>query len=496
MTEKFDVIIIGTGAGGGTAGYQFAKAGKKVLFIERGPLFDQTTLFQDEQAMLVDRAAGDDRRFVFDGVSERPFTGGVVGGSTSLYGACLMRPGPSDFIPEKYYGHCLPDNFKEWPVGYDALEPFYTMAENIYGVTGENNAAAPFLNHRKTPYPASPLPLHETNRDLARMLTSRGLNPFVLPLGIDPDLCRQCPTCPGYFCPTPARASSYERCIKPAIENHGAILWDKTEVTSVHVKGSTIRRLCLERASETVEVQGDLVILAAGAMGSPVFLQQHDLAGQNDLVGRNFMFHLGVIFTALSLSPTGAGKNFIKQLGITDFYIGHRPEPHKLGYVQQLPMPGILSIQEQIPFKIPKKILETVLYHNITFAGAIEDLPQMGNRVVLKNGRINVSHQYHPYDVFRAKILKRKFGAVMRKIPKSLSFSFIAHREKLHTAHQVGTCRFGRNPQTSVLDPFCRVHHLDNLYVTDGSFMPSSLGVAPALTIMANALRVAHHLLT
>jgi choline dehydrogenase-like flavoprotein len=203
------------------------------------------------------------------------------------------------------------------------------------------------------------------------------------------------------------------------------------------------------------------------------------------------MFHLGVIFSALGPRKTGAGKTFVKQLGITDFYFSKNAGKHKLGYIQQLPIPGVLTMQEQLPIPAPKWLLNPILTRNITFAGAIEDLPQSSNRVTVRNGEISISHRYHPYDIHRAGLLKKAFLPAMRRIPGTLAGAIIAKDEKLHVAHQVGTCRFGNDPKTSVLDRNCRLHHMDNLFVLDGSFMPTSLGVAPALTIMANSLRVA-----
>jgi len=175
---------------------------------------------------------------------------------------------------------------------------------------------------------------------------------------------------------------------------------------------------------------------------------------------------------------------------ITDLYLSDDAEPHKLGYIQQLPIPGVLTMQVQLPVFLPRRLLEPALTRNITFVGAIEDLPQPSNRVARRSGQITISHRYHPYDHYRGQRMKKGFLSAMRRISNSLAFAMIAKNEKLHVAHQVGTCRFGNDPATSALDKNCRHHHLDNLYVLDGSFMPTSLGVAPALTIIANALRV------
>jgi choline dehydrogenase-like flavoprotein len=488
--DHFDAVVIGTGAGGGTAGFKLAALGKRVLFVERGPSFDDTTAFQDERAMHIEKRASDTRFFNFGSLRDRAFIGGVAGGSTRLYGACLMRPGPSDFTPGKYYNGHLDRSQWEWPVAYEEMAPFYTEAEDLYRVAGRWDQAAPHLMSRDRAYPSEPLPLHATNAALQTHFEEAGLRPFALPMGIDADTCRDCPTCPGYICPSKARASALTRCIDPAVSHHGANLLTKTEVVRVHTRGQKIVGLDLENSHGTRQVTADLFILSGGAIGSPAFLISHGLTGGNDLVGRNYMFHLGVIFTALSARRTGAGESFIKQLGITDFYLTEDAVPHKLGYIQQLPIPGVLTMKEQLPVPVFEGILRIVLARNITFAGAIEDLPQATNRVTVQNGEISIHHRYHPYDLHRAGLLKKAFLPAMRRIPGRLAGALIAGKEKLHVAHQVGTCRFGNDPETSVLDRNCRLHHMDNLYVLDGSFMPTSLGVAPALTIMANSLRV------
>lgn len=490
LADHYDVIVIGTGAGGGTAGYKLASLGKHVLFVERGKLFDDAAAFQDEQAMQIDKRASDNRCIDFGEITSRAFIGGVVGGSTALYGGCLMRPGLSDFTPGRYYGHQLDRKLWEWPVAYEEMAPYYDEAEELYRVAGINRQSTPHLKERDKPYPATPLPLHPTNIALQEGFTHAGLHPFILPMGIDPEACEQCAACPGYICPCDARASSLNRCISPAVKHHNADLVVQTEVESVHTRGRLVTGLVLKNSSGHYRVTTSQLIVACGAIGSPVFLKQHRLTGGNDIIGRNYMFHLGVICSALCARPTGAGRTFIKQLGLTDFYFSKEDGNHKLGYIQQLPIPGILTMRSQLPFPVPHRLLESAYLRNITFAGAIEDLPQATNRVSLKSKGITIHHRYHAYDIFRAKLLKKEFMPFMRQIPSSISMGLIAKKEKLHVAHQVGTCRFGDDPAMSALDRNCRLHHMDNIHVLDGSFMPTSLGVAPALTIMANALRV------
>ncbi len=491
LSNRYDAVVVGTGAGGGTAGFRLASRGKRVLFVERGPLFDHRAVFQDERAMQIEKRAADNRIIDFGAMRDRAFIGGIAGGSTALYGACLLRPGQSDFSPGQYYGRYIDRSLWDWPVPYDTLAPFYAEAENLYAMAGLSGQAVPFLQRRSSAYPGVPLPLHPTNRMLQNHFRKLGLHPFVLPMGIDPRCCTRCPTCPGYICPHQARASSLDRCVAPAMADYHADLCTETEVVAVHTRGRRVTGLELCGRNGSFRVAADLLILAAGAIGTPVFLMQHGLTGGNANIGCNYMFHLGVIFVALRVRPTGAGESFLKQLGLTDYYIHRSGVPHKLGYIQQMPIPGVLTMAGQLPFPLPGRLLQMALARNITFAGAIEDLPQASNRVMVRGGGIAIRHRYHPYDIYRARLMRNSFGAVMRRIPASVSFSMIAGHEKLHTAHQVGTCRFGNDPRSSALDRDCRLHHMDNLYVADGSFMPTSLGVAPALTIIANALRVA-----
>ena len=490
--SHWDAVIIGTGAGGGAAGSKLASRGRRVLFLERGLLFSDRRAFQDEQAMLMELRAADDRMHDFDGVRKPPFTGGAAGGSTLLYGACLMRPAPSDFVPGEWYGDWIDPAIRRWPVEYEEFEPWFTEAEDLLQVAGDHSEKPPHIPRRPTDYPRVPMPLHPFNRRFRDHLIRSGLHPFQLPLGIDPDTCDKCPTCPGYICPTPARATSMNRCIEPAVHRHGAALWTGVEIAAVELNRRKIVAVHVKSGTHRVPVTriaADHFILAAGAIGSPVFLMQHGLTGDNPMIGRNYMFHLGVLFTLTGFRSTGSGDTFVKQLGISDFYIHNG---HKLGYIQQLPIPGPLTLRAELPGRLPVPValLNAVIRRNVTFAGAVEDLPQPENRIMLKNGTITVHHRYHAYDLFRAKQMKRGFGQRIQFSTAGLGIGVVAGTEKRHVAHQVGTCRFGNDPKTSVLDRNCRVHHLDNLYIVDGAFMPTSLGVGPALTITANGLRV------
>ena len=207
------------------------------------------------------------------------------------------------------------------------------------------------------------------------------------------------------------------------------------------------------------------------------------------------MYHAGVLSVGIFPRPTGGASKFIKQLGWTDDYFGTKDFPHKLGYVQSLPIPGPLSMKNESPVPIPLGLANFIYKRAFAFAATVEDLPQPENRVEFRKGKIHLRHKFHQYDLFRSNYLKRRLKKIMRKCGAAFVIGASAEQDDTHTAHQVGTCRFGKNPDTSVLDTKCRLHGYDNAFVIDGSFMPTSLGVGPALTIIANSLRVSDYII-
>ncbi|NJL82194.1 MAG: GMC family oxidoreductase [Chloroflexaceae bacterium] len=150
-----------------------------------------------------------------------------------------------------------------------------------------------------------------------------------------------------------------------------------------------------------------------------------------------------------------------------------------------------LSVQQSFGFPFPGAIAKFLFPRTLAITGIVEDLPQPSNRVEVDNkGKVRLTHRFHPYDVYRSRYYMGQLRRVFRHAGAIFTYSSTGERDDVRTSHQVGTTRFGRDPQTSVLDPDCRLHDQDNVFVVDGGFMPNSLGVSPALTIMANALRV------
>ncbi|MCB2212729.1 GMC family oxidoreductase [bacterium] len=497
----YDIIVIGSGAGGGTAAWALSRGGKRVLLLERGPRFEDPEAMQDEAETLIRMRPYENRDIWMNEKRRRLYVGGVSGGGTSLYGAALLRPSPEDFHPGRYYSRYIPRQQWDWPIAYDDLAPYYEQAEDLYGVAA--SAADPLLHlgQREKPFPQQPDPLVPISKWIARGVQRRGYHPFRLPLAIDRATCLRCPSCPGYLCPTGARASSLNRCIDPAIRDHGLEVWNDTEAERLLYQrnGSTDARVTgvrVTRNGETREVTAEKVVVAAGAIGTPVLLTRSSLGARSGQLGRNYMYHDGGIAAGVYYHPTGAGDKFGKQIGFTDLYFGTSEFPFKLGYAQVLPVPGPKTIQAMLPFPLPDRVARWAHARIITLAGSVEDLPQATNRIQLRrNGSIIINHKFHPFDRLRSNFYKREVTKIMYAAGAQFVVGATGEADETHTAHQVGTARFGTDPEFAVLDRNNRIYGTQNAYVVDGSFMPTSLGVGPALTIIANSLRVSDHIL-
>lgn len=495
----YDAVVIGSGAGGGTAAHRLVQAGWRVLVLERGGALDDTERMQDEQAMLIDRIASDDRGIAINGRAERPFVGSVLGGGSRLYGGVLLRPAQADFMPGRAYGERIPRAIWEWPIDYPSLEPYYEQAEDLYDVCGDASQAVPHLETRARPYsrPAPPRsPLHDR---LERGFIRRRGSVFRLPLAIDFDRCLRCTGCPGFGCPVDARASSAS--LLGASRSGRGSLEVRTGCEATELlgaRGRMTRVRALDRARGTsFEASAGQFLVAAGALGTPALLLRSGLDGISDQLGRNHMCHLGAVALSVFRGGLDAPAATLKQIGSTALYQGARAFPHKLGYAQLAPVPGPRTLAQEAPLPLPPALARWLASRAVLLAGAVEDLPRPENRVRLaEHGprnplAIRLDRRFDAYDIERGRWMARRMAGWMRAAGASLAIPHVAHRDRLHLAHQVGTARFGREPRHSVLDPSCRLHDCENVHVVDGSFMPTSLGVGPALTIMANALRVA-----
>jgi choline dehydrogenase-like flavoprotein len=491
MQYDCDAIVVGGGAGGATFAYACARAGKSVMLLERGRKGIADAPAQNEQATLVDKNPYDDRPIEVNGAAKRLYMGGVLGGGTALFGGALLRPSRDDFHPGKYYGERIPKAIWDWPIDYGELEPYYDEAEQLYGVAGSPDDDFGPLRKPRRGYPQQPLPVHPINEKLIGANRSNGLRPFRLPLAIDPARCLRCSACAGYLCPTDARSSSAQL-VERAVA-HGMPLRIVTnlevERLLVEEKGNVGGVCVRDRDSgERTIMRARKYVLAAGAIGSAIILLRSGAGGP--LVGLHYMLHLSPIAVGIFSRPHGADESFIKQVGFADYYFGSKDFAHKMGLVQSLPLPGPLLMAKMSPW-LPRFVLRFLRRRMLPLAGIVEDLPDPANRVTCAvDGQPRLEHRFSSYDQERG----RQLGRLMAGILKSAGAVVRVARQFAsdeHVAHQCGTLRFGNDPAHAVLAPDCRMFMHPNVFVVDGGFFPTSLGVGPALTIMANSLRVA-----
>ena len=507
----YDVIIIGTGAGGGTLAYQLAPSGKKVLLVERGDYVRREKDNWSSRAVNVEakyhtKESWRDK----DGQPLHPHTNYYVGGNTKFYGAALFRLRQQDFGELTHEGGLSP----AWPLAYDELEPYYTKAEYLYQVHGERGAD-PTEPWASAPY-RFPAVQHEPriqqlNDDLARC----GLQPFHVPLGIMLDesnprasRCIRCETCDGFPCLLHAKSDAQVICVDPALEHPNVTLLTNARVTRLltSTSGRSVSAVEVEHGLDKVKdvFTADIVVSSCGAINSAALLLRsannrhpNGLANSSDVVGRHYMGHINSVLLAISRTPNATV--FQKTLAVNDFYLGDDEFPYPMGHISFVGKLDGVALSAGAPAVVPGMTLDLMAKHSLDFWLTSEDLPDPDNRVTLdRDGNIVLS--YTPNNGAGHKRLIRRLEHLLQHldmhphlVPRNL---FVGNRIPLAgVAHQNGTIRFGRDPRTSALDVNCKAHDLDNLYVVDGSFFPSSGAVNPALTIMANALRVGDHLL-
>jgi len=507
----YDVIIIGSGAGGGTLAYHLAPSGKKILIVERGDYVRREKDNWSSRAVNVDakyhtREQWQDR----DGRPLHPHTNYYVGGNTKFYGAALFRLRRQDFGEIAHHGGRSP----AWPISYDDLEPYYTKAEHLYQVHGEHGAD-PTEPWASAPY-RYPAVQHEPRiQQLSDDLSRRGLRPFHVPLGIMLDeanpaksRCIRCDTCDGFPCLVQAKSDAQVVCVDPALAHPNVSLMTNAKVTRLltSASGREVIGVEVERGvDKTTEViGGDIVVSSCGAINSAALLLRsrsdrhpNGLANASGVVGRHYMGHVNSVLLAISKKPNATV--FQKTLAVNDFYFGDEAFPYPMGHISFVGKFDGVTLSAGAPAIVPGMTLDLMAKHSLDFWLTSEDLPDPDNRVTLdREGNIVLSYTPNN-DAGHRRLIKTLEGLLQHLdmhphlVPRNL---FVGNRIPLAgVAHQNGTVRFGHDPATSALDASCKAHDVDNLYVVDGSFFPSSGAVNPALTIMANALRVGDHLL-
>jgi choline dehydrogenase-like flavoprotein len=511
--DAYDVIIIGTGAGGGTMARHLAPSGKKILLLERGdwlPREPQNWLAQD---VFVDgRYVSEDTWYDEKGKPFQPQIHYFVGGATKLYGAALYRLRAEDFGDLEHHDGLSP----AWPISYDELEPYYTKAEEMYEVHGARGED-PTEPHASAPYPY-PAVSHEPRiQQLSDDLEAAGYRPFHAPCGILLDesnppysTCVRCANCDGFPCPVHAKADAEVMGVRPALEHPNVTLLTNAKAVKLETNdaGTAVTGVVVARNGDTERYAADIVVVSCGAANSARLLLESatdkhpsGLANGSDQVGRNFMFHDSRAVLALSReeNPTV----YQKTLGLNDFYFKSDDFDYPLGNIQMVGKSQAPMFRGEKPGETrlsPEWTLERVARHAIDFWLSTEDLPRSDNRVsVDRDGKLTLAYSETNAEA-KARLYER-FKSILGKLdmnPGHLFHRFAYMKNDIPAAgcaHQAGTCRFGANPASSVLNTDCRAHEVDNLYVVDTSFFPSIGAVNPALSAMANSIRVGDHLL-
>jgi len=515
--NHYDVIIIGSGAGGGTLAYKLARTGKKILLLERGGYVPREKDNWNPRAVnLEGKYQTKERWHDKDGRELHPHTNYYVGGNTKFFGAALFRLRKEDFGEIRHHGGMSP----AWPISYDDMEPYYTEAERLYHVHG-NRGEDPTEPPARSCYP-HPAVSHEPRiQQLCDDFARLGLQPFHTPLGVMLDeknprasKCIRCETCDGFPCLIYGKSDAQVCAVDPALQHSNVTLMTNAYVERLETDpaGRAVTKLIVKLDGKREELSADIVVSSCGAINSAALLLRsandkhpRGLANGSDTVGRHYMGHVNSVLMALSKCPNPT--IFQKSLSVNDFYFGAPGWNYPMGHISFVGKLDGETLKGGAPAFAPGWTLELMAKHSLDFWLTSEDLPDPNNRVTVdENGGIVLA--YKPNNEEGHKRLINKLKELMQQQRKCKVHGhecheglfarnvFVGQRIPLAgVAHQVGTVRFGNDPKTSAIDVNCKAHELDNLYVVDGSFFVSSGAVNPALTIMANALRVGDHLI-
>jgi choline dehydrogenase-like flavoprotein len=428
MASSYDAIVIGSGAGGGTLALQLAKAGKRILILERGPFMPQEKLNWDTSAVFLDNRYHTKEQWQDkEGKPLHPQQAYFVGGQTKVYGAAMFRMRAEDFGEIRHQGGISP----AWPITYADMEPFYTKAEELYHVHGDLGSAPavpggfgsefdptePF-HSKRYPYPALANEPHmQLVEDEVRKL---GVHTFPVPLGLkrneaDPlkSKCVRCDTCDGYPCLVHAKSDADINCVREILALPNVTLMTNARVTRLVTNASGTAVVAAEvihaaggrafgggadglevdaTGGKAVQYKADIFCVCAGAINSSVLLlasandkHPNGLANGSDQVGRNFMFHQADAMLAISTSRNEDA--YTKTWGSNEFYLRDTDEsyPYPLGQVQPVGSFHHEMMKGDAPPLTPGFLLEGMKHHAVPWWLMTEDLPAAENRVTLHN---------------------------------------------------------------------------------------------------------------
>ena len=513
MDKRYDVIIIGSGAGGGTLAKQLAPSGKNILILERGDWLKREAENWDATAVFgQNRYVSPDTWYDRNGRPFQPQVHYFVGGATKMFGAALYRLRREDFGELRHHDGISP----AWPITYEDLEPYYTKAEQMYhvhGLRGRDPTEPP----ASAPYPYEPVSNEPRIQQLFDDLTAAGYHPFPAPCAVMMNernmaysTCIRCQTCDGFPCLVHAKSDAEVVAVRPALEFPNVTLFRNAKALKLETNadGTAIAEVVAEVGGEREVFRGDIVVVSCGAANTAKLLlmsandkHPNGLANGSDQVGRNYMFHNSQAVLAVSREPNTT--IFQKTISLNDFYFGMDGFEYPMGNIQMIGKSLGPMYRGEKPLEtalLPMGLLGDLAHHAVDFWLSTEDLPDPENRVTVDSTG-NLTLSYTPNNQVSQQKLYEKLKSMLNHLgmhPNHLIPRNIYMKTDIAIAgcaHQAGTCRFGTDAKNSVLDPNCKAHELDNLYVVDTSFFVSIGALNPSLTAIANAIRVGDHLL-
>lgn len=478
--------------------HALSSTGARILILERGDFVPQEAENWDPEAVWKKlRYRARDRWLDERGREWTPYTHYGVGGNTKFWGSVLYRLRREDFEEMPHADGVSP----AWPIRYEALAPYYDRAERLYHVRGQDGFDP--TEPPRGPYPYAPVPHAPAMAELVEKLRAQGLHPSPLPLGLlrpgEEDGCILCNTCNSFACKLHAKSEADVCCVRPALAYPNVTLWTCAFARRLMTdpSGRRVTSVEVERHGERLTVSAPVIVVSCGAVNSAALLlrsktDRHPdgLANSSGFVGRRYMAHLATMmqgFHPFRLNTTV----FQKTVAINDFYLRGPRTPFPLGQIQSQGRTHGVMAQTAYPW-IPLWPYEQWVARGVDWLAMSEDLPRDDNRVTVEaDGRIRL--QYRPNNLVPHRMLVRETKRLLRRLG---FWVVMTHSHgRTNTTHQCGTLCFGTDPRTSVLDPWCRTHDIENLFVVDASFFPSSAAVNPGLTIAAQALRTADHLI-
>jgi len=513
VPEYYDVIVIGSGAGGGSLAYTVADSGKRFLLLERGSYLPREPANWDASQVFVDgRYISKDTWYDADGSPFQPQVHYFVGGATKLYGAALYRLGPRDFGELRHVdGASL-----AWPVSYDDFEPYYTRGRVAVSGPRQPRRRSHGGSLEEAVSMAGRVP-RAAHSAVARGTTKRWLPP--VPRAVW-HLARRGRSAEQWMrslrdvrrVPVPcAREVDAETiAVRPLLGRPNVRLLVDAEVTSLETdaSGRQVTQVVVSRHGDRRSTRSmsswyrPARRTAQRSCCAPrTTAIPNRLANGSDQVGRDCMYHNSKAVVALTTERNDTV--FQKTLALKHFYFRADDYEWPIGQIEMVGTSNAVAMKGEEP-KLTKLAphwsLDEVAHHAVDFWLTTEDLPNPENRVTL-DGDGNIRLAYTSNNDAEANRLYHELKKILNHVGMAkhhvLDKNFYMNMSiaVAGVAHQAGTCRFGNDPKGSVLDPNCKAHELDNLYAIDTSFFPSIGAVKPALTATANEIRVGEHLI-